>query len=106
MDTVFAALADPNRLRIVELLRDGQSSVGMIVERLGLKQPLVSKHLRTLTGAGIVRMHPQAQQRIYELDEVKFKEIDMWLDSFAQLWTRRLDSLNTLLQTMEDKNER
>lgn len=106
MDTVFAALAEPNRLRIVELLRDGQSSVGLIVERLHLKQPLVSKHLRTLTNAGIVRVRPQAQQRIYELDEAKFKEIDMWLDSFAQLWSQRLDNLDALLQTLRDDNGR
>lgn len=106
MDTVFAALADPNRLRIIELLRDGESSVNAIVERLQLKQPLVSKHLRTLVGAGVVRVRPRAQQRIYELDEAKFKEIDMWLDSFAQLWAQRLENLNVLLQTMKDKNER
>lgn len=105
MNTVFAALADPNRLRIVEFLRDGQSSVGTIVARLHLKQPLVSKHLRTLAQAGIVRVRRQAQQRLYELDQAKFKEIDMWLDSFAQLWAQRLDNLDTLLQSMKDKNE-
>ena len=105
MDTIFAALADQNRLRIIELLRDGRSSVSTIVERLQLKQPLVSKHLHTLTAAGLVRMRPRAQQRIYELDEAKFKEVDMWLDSFAHVWAKRLDGLDTLLQNVKDKHE-
>jgi DNA-binding transcriptional ArsR family regulator len=106
MDTVFAAIAEPNRLRMIELLRDGPSSVTAIVEQLQLKQPLVSKHLRTLTQAGIVCVRPQAQKRIYELNEAKFKEIDMWLDSFAQTWAQRLDNLDSLLQTVKDKHER
>lgn len=106
MDTVFAAIAEPNRLRIVELLRDGPNSVTAIVEQLRLKQPLVSKHLRILAQAGVVHAHPQAQKRIYELNEVKFKEIDMWLDSFTQTWAQRLDNLESLLRTMKDKHER
>jgi DNA-binding transcriptional ArsR family regulator len=106
MDTLFAAVAEPNRLRIIEILRDGPSSVNALVEQLRLKQPLVSKHLRILAGAGIVRVRPQAQLRFYELDETKFKEIDMWLDTFAHTWAQRLESLDTMLQDMEEDNGR
>ncbi len=106
MDTVFLAIAGPNRFRMIELLREGPSSVTAIAERLQLKQPLVSKHLRTLASAGIVYARPKAQKRMYELNEAKFKEIDMWLDSFAQTWAQRLDNLDSLLQTMKDEHER
>jgi DNA-binding transcriptional ArsR family regulator len=106
MPTVFSALAEPNRLHIVELLRDGPRSVNEIVGGLGLKQPLISKHLRTLSAAGIVRMRPRAQQRIYELEAARFKELSAWLESFAELWAKRLDRLDNYLQTMQGRNDR
>ena len=63
----FAALAEPNRFRIVELLRSGARTVNEIGERLELNQPQVSKHLRVLKDAGLVDVEPRAQQRVYEL---------------------------------------
>ena len=97
MIETLAALAEPNRLAIVELLRDGPRSVNEIVGELGLRQPLVSKHLKVLSTAGVVDVRPQAQRRFYELDERRFKEIDSWLDSFAGLWSQRLDRLESHL---------
>ena len=67
MVETFAALAEPNRFRIVELLRSGPRPVNDIGERLRLKQPQVSKHLRVLRGAGLVDVEPRAQQRLYAL---------------------------------------
>src|SRR5205085_10202774 len=72
---VLTALAEPNRRRIVEFLRDGPRPVGQIAERLRLRQPQVSKHLKVLSGAGLVAVRPAANQRIYQLQPKPFKEL-------------------------------
>ena len=103
--TTLSALAEPNRLRIVELLRDRPYSVGEIAERLWLRQPQVSKHLRVLSEAGLVEVHPAAQQRIYQLQAGPFKELDSWLEPFRQMWDARLDTLDEYLQELKDEQK-
>ena len=95
--TTFAALGEPSRLRIVELLRGGERSVGDIADTLGLRQPQVSKHLRVLGEAGLVGVRPVARQRVYHLDGAPFEELGRWVGSFEQLWEARLDSLGHFL---------
>jgi DNA-binding transcriptional ArsR family regulator len=100
--TTLSALAEPNRLAIVEVLRAGPRSVNDIVHELELKQPLVSKHLRVLSEAGVVAATQRAQQRIYALQQERFREIDAWLDTFAELWGQRLDRLDEHLRGKGD----
>lgn len=100
--TVFAALSEPSRLRIVELLKTGPMSVGEISETLGIRQPQVSKHLRVLGDSGIVTGEALARQRIYHLEAEPFEEIGNWLESFEQLWETRLDSLGNFLDSITD----
>ena len=95
------ALAEPNRLRIVELLREGALPVNAIVERMGLSQPLVSKHLRALSQAGLVTVERHAQQRIYRLAPGPFQELDGWTETFRRLWEQRLDRLDRFLAGKE-----
>jgi DNA-binding transcriptional ArsR family regulator len=95
----MSALAEPNRFAIVELLRDGPRSVNGIVTALDLRQPLVSKHLKVLSGAGLVVARAQAQQRIYQLEQQRFSDIERWLDSFADVWAQRMDRLDAHLRT-------
>jgi DNA-binding transcriptional ArsR family regulator len=71
----FAALSEPNRYRIVELLRSGPRPVNDIGGRLRLNQPQVSKHLRVLKQAGLVEVQPRAQQRLYELRPQGLREL-------------------------------
>jgi DNA-binding transcriptional ArsR family regulator len=97
----FAALGEPSRLRIVELLRDGPMLVSAIVERLGIRQPQVSKHLRVLAESGIVACEARHRHRIYELQPERFDAVAHWVGSFEQLWESRLDSLGTLLQNLD-----
>lgn len=98
MDTrTFAALAEPTRLRVVELLREGPSSVGEIVDRLGVGQPQVSKHLRVLKDSGLASVERRAQRRIYHLEPEAFNEMSEWIESFAMLWHERLDALGSFL---------
>lgn len=103
----FAALGEPNRLRIVELLRNGPLSVGVIAEQLDLRQPQVSKHLRVLGDSNLVSAEVRHRHRIYRLQPEQFDAVAHWVDSFEALWETRLDSLGSFLDTMnlETMNE-
>lgn len=105
MLTTLGALAEPNRLHIVELLRDGPRPVGEIAERLGLRQPQVSKHLRVLSNAGFVEAHPVAQQRIYQLRPEPFHELDAWLASYRHVWDARFDRLEAYLHDVQQQRQ-
>src|SRR5438552_12173051 len=93
MNATLTALAEPNRLRIVELLRDRPRPVGEIARRLRLRQPQVSKHLRVLSDAGLVDVRPVAQQRIYELRADAFDELDTWPETFRRSMSDRMGRL-------------
>jgi DNA-binding transcriptional ArsR family regulator len=101
MKTLWTALTEPNRIQIVELLRDGPLTVGEITGRLGLQQPQVSKHLKVLSEAGIVEVQPQANRRIYMLRREPFQELESWLHSFSRLWEERFDRLDDYLLEMQ-----
>jgi DNA-binding transcriptional ArsR family regulator len=105
-NTTLSALAEPNRMRIVELLRQRPRPVGEIAEKLRLGQPQVSKHLRVLSDAGLVQVHPVAQQRIYELRSEPFDELDTWLETFRRSMTDRMDRLEQLVGERKAKKER
>lgn len=101
---IFSALAEPNRFHIVELLRTKPQPVMDIADTLHIRQPQVSKHLKVLANAGIVEVHPQANQRIYALSPKKFQEIDRWLDKYRYMWEERIDRLEEFLK--KDKERR
>jgi DNA-binding transcriptional ArsR family regulator len=103
MVETFAALGEPTRLRIVELLRSGPRPVNDIGERLELTQPQVSKHLRTLKEAGLVDVQPIAQQRFYELRPQPLRELHDWLERYRQLWDARFDELDELVSELRRK---
>jgi uncharacterized protein YndB with AHSA1/START domain/DNA-binding transcriptional ArsR family regulator len=79
---LLAALGEPNRLRIVELLNLAPRPVGEIASTLGVRQPQVTKHLQTLQRAGLVTVHPLGQRRIYALRRERLRELRGWLDAF------------------------
>ena len=101
----LTALAEPNRLRIVELLRDGPRAVGDVAERLAMRQPQASKHLKVLADAGLVSVRPQAQSRVYQLEEGPFRDLETWLDTFSSVWDARLDALESYLGTIREPKE-
>lgn len=88
---LIASLADPARLRIVEVLRSGERAVAEIVERVDIEQSGVSRHLKILSSAGIVSVRPEGQRRIYALREEPFREIEAWIAGYRTLWEGRLD---------------
>ncbi|MFC7548508.1 ArsR/SmtB family transcription factor [Plantactinospora sp. GCM10030261] len=99
----LAAIAEPTRFQIVELLRAHPRAVGDLVAELDVIQPKVSRHLRVLADAGIVEARKDAQRRIYGLRSEPFKEITMWLDTFAHIWADRLDALDEHLAVLESQ---
>ena len=99
---MFEVLAEPNRRRILDLLRDREQAVGDLVAALGLSQPGVSKHLRVLREAGLVEVRTDAQRRLYRLRTEPLREIDEWLAPYRAAWAGRLDALEAHLDDMED----
>jgi DNA-binding transcriptional ArsR family regulator len=89
----FAALADPTRRRIVEMLAAREMRAGDIARRFDMTPPAVSQHLRTLRNAGLVHVRRDAQRRIYALDPRGLAEIDAWLARYRRFWHDRLAKL-------------
>lgn len=104
--TTMQALAEPNRLQIVELLREGPLTVGEVSERLGIRQPQASKHLKVLSEAGFVEVEAVANRRIYKLKKQPFQELENWIESFAGIWVERLDRLDDYLLKLQGKDKK
>lgn len=102
MATTFDILAEPTRRRILDLLLEGPCAVGELAARLALSQPGASKHLRVLREAGLVRVHRDAQRRVYALNPEPLIEVDAWLAPYRVLWNAHLDALERRLDEMPD----
>ena len=95
--SILQTLADPTRLRIVEVLRGGEHSVNDIVESVDIDQSGVSRHLRILQETGFVRVRPEGQKRFYSLCPEPFRDLDAWLSQYRQLWEGRLNKFGEVL---------
>jgi len=91
----LAALADPTRRELLHLLVDGERSAGDLAGRFPVSRPAVSRHLRVLREAGLVRVRTDGKRRLYALDPRPLRELDDWLEPYRDLWARRLDALDT-----------
>jgi DNA-binding transcriptional ArsR family regulator len=99
----FEVLAEPNRRRILDLLRVAERPVGELVDDLAVSQPAVSKHLRVLREAGLVEVRTDAQRRLYRVRTDPLRAIDQWLQPYRRLWESRLDDLERHLDAMPDE---
>jgi DNA-binding transcriptional ArsR family regulator len=93
VETLFAAVAEPNRRAILDLLVEEDRSVGDLERRLRLPQPSISKHLRVLREAGLVEARTDAQRRIYRLRPRGLAALDAWLEPYRRRWRESLDRL-------------
>ena len=82
----WAALADPHRRQVLELLRDRPRSVADLVVAVGLTQPSTSKHLRVLREAGLVHVDVVGQRRIYSVAVAPLEALDTWLQAYRPLF--------------------
>ncbi|WP_223588288.1 ArsR/SmtB family transcription factor [Neobacillus bataviensis] len=104
--TILSALAEPNRLQIVELLRLGPLTVGEIADHLHIRQPQASKHLRVLYKAGMVEFSVEANRRIYNLRSEPFKALDLWLKKYRDIWEEKFDNLDRYLQDLQKRENK
>lgn len=92
----LAAVADPTRRRILELLREeGEVAAGDLAQQFAVSRPAVSRHLRVLREAGLVSSRVDGQRRVYALDARPLAELDVWLEPYRRSWAQRLDALDT-----------
>jgi DNA-binding transcriptional ArsR family regulator len=99
---VFEALADPTRRRLLELLAAGERSAGSLAGEFAISRPGVSRHLRVLREAGLVRARGAGQRRLYSVDPAPLDEVDAWLAHWRGFWTQRLDALDAELRRHGD----
>lgn len=98
----FAALNDPTRRAVLELLRDGPKPVGQIARNLPVTRPAVSQHLKVLKEAGLVDDRSEGTRRIYQIDPEGLGAMRAWLDQF---WTAALDAFAAEVERSEKKKE-
>ena len=94
----FAALSDPTRRRIVELLSGGERSAGEIVDEFDVSAPAISQHLKRLRDAGLVRVRVDAQRRVYAIEPGGLENMNQWLQNVRKFWSGRLDALERELR--------
>jgi len=99
----FAALADPTRRQIVEMLAAGELAAGDIARRFEMSAPAVSQHLKALKSAHLVRVRVDAQRRIYSLDPKGLDDVETWLTNVRRFWGPKLDALESALNAEKDR---
>jgi DNA-binding transcriptional ArsR family regulator len=102
VDPVFAALANPVRRRLLELLADGPRTAGQLAAEFELSRPAVSEHLGVLRRAELVREQPRGRERHYHLAAGPLAEVDAWLHPFERYWRQRLRDLADVLDEQEE----
>lgn len=101
----FNAVAEPRRRQILDVLASGERPVNDLVVRLGLAQPLVSKHLRVLREVGLVEVRDEGRQRMYRLNGRPLKPIHDWVKNYERSWEQRFDRLDAVLEELKDKEQ-
>jgi len=97
----FAVLAEPTRRRILDELRQSESSVGELVHALEVSQPTMSKHLRVLRESRFVSCRTAANRRVYRIEPHRLEALDQWLAPYRVLWSTHLDALERHLDMQE-----
>jgi DNA-binding transcriptional ArsR family regulator len=96
----LAALADPTRRRIVELLAEGEWSAGELASQFDTSRPGISRHLRVLREHRLVNVRDDGRRRVYSLDPEPLAELDEWLQRYRVFWANRLDALDTEIRRL------
>lgn len=102
---VFNAIAAPDRREILDALIAGEKAVGALVSDLSMSQPQVSKHLRVLSEAGLVRCRVDGRHRLYRLEPARLRPFHEWLAKYEQAWNARLDRVDDYLKELRQQGE-
>jgi DNA-binding transcriptional ArsR family regulator len=98
----FNAVAEPRRRQILDVLSTGEQAVNDLVQRVGMPQPQVSKHLRVLRDVGAVVVRDEGRQRFYRVNGHALKPIHDWVRSYEQMWSDRFDQLDRVLDDLKE----
>src|SRR6186997_748293 len=98
MPSVFAAIADPTRRRIVELVATQELPAGDIAGAFAVSRPAISRHLRVLRQAGVLAARVDGQRRLYRLEPKALDELDSWIEQTRHFWAQHLEELDEHLQ--------
>jgi DNA-binding transcriptional ArsR family regulator len=101
----FNAVGDTRRRQILDLLAAGELPVTDLVVRLGIAQPLVSKHLRVLREVGLVRVRDAGRQRLYRLNGEPLKPIYDWVRAYERSWSTRFERLDAVLAELREQEQ-
>ena len=97
-ELTFQALSDPTRRAVLDLLRRGSQPAGEIAGAFPVSRPAISKHLRLLRRAHLVREHREGRHRVYQLNPDPLRAVDSWLDQYRNFWKISLTNLKTFVE--------
>jgi len=97
-EATFQALADPTRRAVLDLLRRGSQPAGEIASAFPVSRPAISKHLRLLRRAHLVREHREGRHRVYQLNPEPLRAVDSWIEQYRSFWTANLNSLKAYVE--------
>jgi DNA-binding transcriptional ArsR family regulator len=97
-EATFQALADPTRRAVLDLLRGGSQPAGEIAQAFPISRPAISKHLRLLRRAHLVREHREGRHRVYQLNPEPLRAVDSWLEHYRNFWKMNLTNLKTFVE--------
>jgi DNA-binding transcriptional ArsR family regulator len=99
MEATFQALADPTRRAVLDLLRRGGQPAGQIASAFPVSRPAISKHLRLLRRAHLVREHRQGRHRVYQLNPEPLRAVDSWIEQYRVFWATNLNQLKAFVES-------
>ena len=102
----LAAIADPTRRRIVELLAHRERTAGELVAEFDMSAPAISQHLKVLREAGLVTVRTEGQTRVQVLNPEGLDELGSWLEKTRSFWSKNLDALERELKAEDARNQR
>ncbi len=105
LDLVFGALSDATRRGILEQLSDGETRVGVLAAPYNISQPAVSKHLRVLERAGLIRCTKRGRERIIQVDPHSVAEVRRWINHYTQVWEDQFDAVGQYLKKHGEMNK-
>lgn len=102
-EVTFQALADPTRRAVLDLLRRGSQPAGQIANAFPVSRPAISKHLRLLRRAHLVREHREGRHRVYQLNPEPLRAVDSWIEQYRVFWTKSLNNLKAFVEAEYEK---
>jgi DNA-binding transcriptional ArsR family regulator len=105
-EMTFNALGDPTRRAVLDLLRRGSLPAGRIAQAFPVSRPAISKHLRLLRRARLVRERREGRHRVYQLDAAPLQAVDSWLSHYRVFWGTQLKSLKGFVEAEHARESR